>query len=1267
MHPIFHITVDQIRRLNDGQARELIARLSRAHLQRAGLDSSSVQWGGDQRAADGGIDVLIEHSPAVDMDGPLRRSAGIIQVKAETFGPAKIGPEMAPKGVLRPTIAALAPQRGTYLIASTRDDPAAPGKRKRVAAMEQVLSDHGFAGQIHVDFLGAREVADWVEQFPPLAIWLRQAIGDPLVGWKGYGPWAYHEDDVQAAFVLSDTPRVFAPGATEAMTDVQGIDAIRADLHAGRSVRLVGLSGVGKTRLAQALFDPRIETNTPALSPERAIYTDISDRPDPSPEAMTEILRSTHEPAVLIVDNCGQETHSALVAKKGRNANTLGLLTIEYDIRDDIPDDTRCYRLEGSSDEALWSVLHSHYPNLSGPDLTTVIAASQGNARLSFALASTSQQTGDLASLRSDDLFRRLFEQKRGAGDELLRCAKAASLIYSFNGEDLSAGSEMTLLSTFARVSAADFLAYMVEIRRRGLLQERGKMRALLPHAVSNRLAAEALEELSAEDLQERLFRSAPARVRASFANRLSYLHSSPDARAIVAKWLAPTGDLGNIGTLSHQDFQIFQRAAGVDLAATLAAIERFSERSHLGLRNEYEIDKLAQITHSIAYEAPYFDRCVEVLLKLAPMQPVNRNSGKRGLEHLKALFQAYGSGTLALAPQRAAHVSRLLASRDPSEREIGTTLLVEALKVRNFRNHGSFQFGARTRTQGWRPRDAAEHRGWFEEFLVLAEPLAIQDDEAGRAIRTALGGTMPGFIRDPLLMRHLEQLAPRLLKIDGWLASLKTARLFLKQKDLDVQLRDRAREFEQLVSPKGLRDQVLAAIAMRDPFDYAKDVEEDADPYQRAAKQAEALGHQLAAEPTLLQELLPRLIHGDVYIQALSIGRGVASATADAQTLVAQVRSQMLSVSDLRSLSPAFVSGLFSGWNDRDPALATLLLDESLNDPVLGTWFTYLQLSVPLDAHGAARILTSIEVGLAPIASYTSLGHGGALKPISIADVTRILNALARLGPEGVHVAIDVLSMVVFSANEREASEQAELAEFCRNFMARIDWPAIGDLEDGQDHEISQIIAFGTKHSQDFEDVRPLLQRVVSYREDSSQYVPENKGNYLSPILRRHPQQALGYLSEQSTVDLHLISDMVLKAWVSDEVGQPRPVMEADMLVDWCAEKPHERMAFCVQICPLDEPADGTISTAARLYSLAPNKPAFIEGIEERCMHGDSSQEEIPNLTAGIRLLERLPVPGDSPEEALNKQAIEGLRKRIDWWNKMLGHTGRERDEGFE
>src|SRR5690606_2669840 len=137
-------------------------------------------WGGNQRAADEGVDVRVDSRPACDVSGPIGRSVAIIQVKAESFGPAKIAPEMAPKGVIRPSIASLASDGGAYVIASTRDDPADPKRRDRLAAMEKVLSHHGLAGKISVNFLGARQIADWVEQFPPLAVWVRERIGKPI-------------------------------------------------------------------------------------------------------------------------------------------------------------------------------------------------------------------------------------------------------------------------------------------------------------------------------------------------------------------------------------------------------------------------------------------------------------------------------------------------------------------------------------------------------------------------------------------------------------------------------------------------------------------------------------------------------------------------------------------------------------------------------------------------------------------------------------------------------------------------------------------------------------------------------------------------------------------------------------------------------------------------------------------------------------------------------------------------------------------------------
>lgn len=124
------------------------------------------------------------------------------------------------------------------------------------------------------------------------------------------------------------------------------------------------------------------------------------------------------------------------------------------------------------------------------------------------------------------------------------------SLLYSFDGENVSHGSEISILSGLAEVSEVAFLRNVIQLQRRGLVQQRGKWRAVLPHAISNRLAANAVETYPPELLDRLLVDGAPERVARSFSRRLGFLHESKRAAELVSSWLKPGGRLGDLTKL---------------------------------------------------------------------------------------------------------------------------------------------------------------------------------------------------------------------------------------------------------------------------------------------------------------------------------------------------------------------------------------------------------------------------------------------------------------------------------------------------------------------------------------------------------------------------------------------------------------------------------------------------------------------------------------------------------------------------------------------
>jgi hypothetical protein len=120
------------------------------------------------------------------------------------------------------------------------------------------------------------------------------------------GLWvlSYRPEGVDAAYLVDAAARIRTGDKDEGdgISATDGINKIRDALRTpGHVVRLVGLSGVGKTRLVEALFEPAVGTN--AIDQSLAVYIDVADGPDPQPGLLASDLIAGQTRAILVIDN----------------------------------------------------------------------------------------------------------------------------------------------------------------------------------------------------------------------------------------------------------------------------------------------------------------------------------------------------------------------------------------------------------------------------------------------------------------------------------------------------------------------------------------------------------------------------------------------------------------------------------------------------------------------------------------------------------------------------------------------------------------------------------------------------------------------------------------------------------------------------------------------------------------------------------------------------------------------------------------------------
>jgi hypothetical protein len=761
-----------------------------------------------------------EAKPPPPNDSFIPRKLSGFQVKKPDMPKKEILMEMRPNNALRRAIIELIQAGGAYIIVSSNGSQTETALKNRVAAMKEAIADEENNQNLQVEFLDRGRVATWVRSHPSMIVWVRQKASRPLSGWHPFENWANPQGELNEEYIFDEGIRLHddSKHSTKVLSVKEGLQNLRTILAIpGKSVRLAGLSGVGKTRFVQALFDPRVGEH--ALNPFQAAYTDMSEGPSPDPCSLAHQLMAEKAKTILIIDNCPPDLHNQLTKICSKPQSPVSLLTVEYDVRDDLPEETAVFRLEPAGDEIIEKIIRKRFPQISQIDAQTIATFSGGNPRVAITLANTLRKGETLSGFRDEQLFKRLFWQRHSQDENLLRSAEALSLVYSFEGTDAdSQKSELRVLASLINRSGTEVYRDMVKLKNRDLIQQRSVWRAVLPHAIANRLAKSALESIPRQTLLQTFMDERSKRLLTSFTHRLRFLHDCEAAVEIVNKWLEPEGWIGkSVDSLNHLGMKIFKNIAPVSPERALSAIERAAngpKADPFTTRENQFCSEFVWLLRKLAYDPLLFSRCVKLLCRFALSENKDENIHATRPD-LRSLFKIRLSGTQAPAEARANIIEELVDAREKEKQELGLLLLDAALQTEYLSSSHDHSFGARPRDYGYAPKNPEEITHWFRIFIGICTRLSLSDKPISEHARNLFARNLRGLWTNQGLYDALEDSARVIHQQKAWNAGWIAVReiVHFDSKTMKPEIEERIHRLEGILKPFSLLEKVRAYV----------------------------------------------------------------------------------------------------------------------------------------------------------------------------------------------------------------------------------------------------------------------------------------------------------------------------------------------------------------------------------------------------------------------------------------------------------------------
>lgn len=1163
MGGVLEVTADQIGSLDAGQLVALLRKLLLADARRAGIARRGVLVPAQINVADDGEDGSIEWSDGPESTDYLPTRRCMFQVKASN----KMEPEACRKevktkaGSLKVAVDECLAAGGTYIFFCSQ-----PCNEKMIKAriekirqgIAEVTGDTYPDGDIH--FYDANRTADWVNSHAPVAVWvIEQTTGVRLDHFRTWDKWALEEDLAEVEFVS-------APSLDDQ------IEQIRSHLGEHRAVaRVVGLSGLGKTRLAFEVFRPSSALGNPNQDSLAAtlLYAsgDVA-----AGDLVPQVQRICDEGSevVLVVDDCPSDLHTQIRKIVRRVDSRMSLLTLDYD-PEATANEENLIALDRCPDEVVKGILSQSCSQLSEADVSRVVGLAQGFPQVAVLLGRARlQDAPDLGALSDSDLLERMLVGRKGASEQARDVVRACAM-FDVLGIEGDFSDQMAFAAKhLCGIEGREFYGILQDFIERGVIQKRGDFIQVQPKPLAIRLASEKWRRMPPEDALAIFREHMPPGLTEALCDQLAKLDFLPQAREAAGRLCEPTGPFGRLEVLNTESgSRCFRSIVEANPAAAMTALTR-----ELGGRATDELREigpgrrdLVGALEKLAFRGETFEEAVRLLLDLAVAE--NESWANNATGEFVSKFQMHLSGTEAPPELRFGVLDEALASGEPERERLAVEGLDRALETGHYsRSGGAETQGSGPSLKDWEPSTYGEVYDYLRGGLGRLTQIACSDSQWSEKAKKSIASHARGLVRTGIVddvARSIETIVGHAGSywpegLDGVMSALQ-----YDGKEMPPECLERIERLRDLLMPTTIEDRLRFFISEL-PWGLYTSEGGQTEERNRIARE---LATEIAEHPGVLYARLPDLLRGEQR-QGYPFGHRLGQVLDAPERFIDEV------VLTLRGLpreeaNPTLLGAFLAGLEESRRDLVDLTLHRIASDDADVPDLAQLTSFITIQPRDIDRLCNCVLAGRQAVRPVLVLAYGSVLRSVGAEHVERLLDALITVGGEALWIALEIGMMYAHGDSDRFNAIDGTLRRIVLE-GSLLEVPTVGQMSD---HHLEQVIQRFLSRDGGDEDVaihyaRELVKR--ERRDTSGEW--SHFWETLLPVLVKTHREAVWHIFGEALrgENAHAVESVLGGRFSTRDRGGAVAELGFDFTMDWCRANPDVGPQFVVRSLPLLE-----------------------------------------------------------------------------------------------